>query len=172
MVNLPLNRISAQSADDALLEAKRFGATRDAEIKKLTDTPERLQEPRWYVPLTQAIRRGDWFRGVVARYEQMKEKPEAAMTVVIRGVGLGDVVFASNPFEYYLDYGVMIKARSPFLQTFLIQLAGAGSYLPSLRSTLGGGYGSVPASNPVGHEGGMILAEATIALLLRLQSEA
>jgi hypothetical protein len=33
-----------------------------------------------------------------------------SQTVVIHGVRIGDVVFATNPFEYYLDYGIMIKA--------------------------------------------------------------
>lgn len=171
VINLPLNRISAQDAEAARREAEVLEAERDAEIKKFSDNPDLLKEPRWYVPLTRTMRRGGWFRGVVTRYEQMKENPDAARTVVIRGVRLGDVAFACNPFEYYLDYGIMIKARSPFLQTFLIQLAGSGSYVPSLRSTLGGGYGSVPASNPIGPEGGLILAEETIKLLERLQSE-
>ena len=38
---------------------------------------------------------------------------------------LGDVAIATNPFELFLDYGVQIEGRSPALQTFLIQLAGA-----------------------------------------------
>ena len=165
VINLPLNRINTQQAEEALREVEACDATRDAEIKKLTDNPEHLKEPRWYVPLTKATRAGNWYREMVARYELMKTKPDAAQTVVIRSVRLGDIAFACNPFEYYLDYGIMIKARSPFLQTFLIQLAGDGTYVPSLRSVAGGGYGSTPASNPVGPEGGLILAEATIALL-------
>ena len=171
VLNLPLNRITAEEAEEALREAEAFEVVRDAEIKKLSNNPELLKELRWYVPLTRTLRRAGWFRGVVTRYEQMKKTPEAATTVAIRGVRLGDIAFVGNPFEYYLDYGVMIKARSPFLQTFLIQLAGSGTYVPSLRSTLGGGYGSVPATNPVGPEGGMILAETTIALLDNLYAD-
>ena len=168
VVNLPLNRISAGDAAAAQREADACDAARDAEVQRLTGNPDLLKEPRWYLTLTRVTRQGVWLRGVVERYEQMKEKPGAAQTVVIRAVRLGDVAFAGNPFEYYLDYGIRIKARSPFLQTFLIQLAGAGTYVPSLRSTGGGGYGSIPASNPVGPEGGSLLAEETIALLGRL----
>lgn len=108
---------------------------------------------------------------MIARYEQMKTNPDAVQTIAIRGVRLGNVAFVCNPFEYYLDYGIMIKARSPFLQTFLVQLAGDGTYVPSLRSTTGGGYGSTPASNPVGPEGGLLLAEETVALLNKLHAE-
>ncbi len=165
VTNLPLNKISTQEAEEALREADACDATRDAEIKKLTENPSLLKELRWYVPLTKATRAGNWYREMVARYELMKTQPAAAQTVTIRGVSLGDIAFACNPFEYYLDYGIMIKARSPFLQTFLIQLAGDDAYVPSLRSTLGGGYGSNPACNPVGAEGGLILAEETIKLL-------
>lgn len=171
VVNLPLNKISAQQMEEALREAEACDATRDAELKKLTDNPSLLREPRWYVPLTRATRTGNWYREMVARYELMKTQPDAAQTVTIRGVRLGDVAFACNPFEYYLDYGILIKARSPFLQTFLVQLAGDGIYVPSLRSTVGGGYGSTPASNPVGPEGGLILAEETITMLNRLYAE-
>lgn len=75
------------------------------------------------------------------------------------------MVIASNPFEYYLDYGIQIKARSPATQTFLVQLAGAGSYVPSQRSVEGGGYGSVPASNDFGVEAGEILREETLGAI-------
>ena len=54
------------------------------------------------------------------------------------------------------------------MQTFLVQLAGSGTYVPSRRSQAGGGYGSVPASNPVGAEGGRLLAERTIEVIREL----
>lgn len=171
VINLPLTVISDPQAEEALRAAKACQATQDAEAKKLTDNPELLQAPRWYVPITEATRTGLWYRGMLERYELMKAKPDAMKTVIIRGVRLGDIAFASNPFEYYLDYGIKIKASSPFLQTFLVQLAGEGTYLPSQRSMEGGGYGSTPTSNPVGPEGGLILAEATLALLNELYAD-
>jgi len=48
------------------------------------------------------------------------------------------------------------------LQTFIVQLAGSGTYLPSRRAAAGGGYGAVPASCPVGPEGGQRLADFTV----------
>ena len=83
-------------------------------------------------------------------------------------VRLGDIAFASNPYEYFLDYGIQIKLRSPFIQTFLVQLAGAGSYVPSPRAAAGGGYGAVAASCPVGPEGGQVLADETVTQLREL----
>lgn len=66
------------------------------------------------------------------------------------------------PFEPYLDFGVQIKVRSPATHTFLVQLEGTGTYVPSPRSVYGGGYGSVSASNLIGPEGGQQLAELTV----------
>jgi hypothetical protein len=83
-------------------------------------------------------------------------------------IRLGEVVLATNPFELYTDFGLQIQVRSPAVQTFLVQLAGEGTYVPSPRSVAGGGYGSVPASNPVGPEGGQQLAETTIAVIRAL----
>ncbi|MGI5820219.1 MAG: hypothetical protein ACOX9R_19200, partial [Armatimonadota bacterium] len=58
--------------------------------------------------------------------------------------------------------------RSPAVQTFLVQLTGPGSYVPSARSIAGGGYGSVPASTPIGPDGGREVAEKTVETLLGL----
>ena len=37
------------------------------------------------------------------------------------------------------EFGIQIKARSRALQTFIIQLAGPGSYVPTGRADRGGG---------------------------------
>lgn len=105
-----------------------------------------------------------WMRRVVKRYE----KPVAAISVEMHVVRVGDIVFATNPFEYYLDYSDCIKLKSPAVQTFLVQLAGGGSYLPSERSVKGGGYGSVPASFIVGPEGGKQLENATLKAINKI----
>jgi hypothetical protein len=108
----------------------------------------------------------NWYRGVILRYEEQKIHP--TLPGELHTIRLGDIVFATNPFEYYVDFGVQIKLRSPALQTFLVELAGSGSYVPSRRSTQGGGYGSMPASNPIGPDGGQVLAEKTVELIRSL----
>ncbi|MFZ2657326.1 MAG: hypothetical protein WAX69_20490 [Victivallales bacterium] len=52
-----------------------------------------------------------------------------------------------------------IKARSKAVQTFIIQLAGNGSYLPTERAMRGGGYGAYVASTPIGPDGGQMIVE-------------
>ncbi len=165
-VTLPLNRLTQADVDDANRDAEALRLQFEEEVQKLEADPELKKQPRWYVAATAAYRRMNWHLGVVARYELQKTEPTRQEEVHF--LRLGEIAFATNPFEYYLDYGVQIKVRSPAIQTFLVQLAGQGTYLPSPRSVAGGGYGSVPASNPHGPEAGQILADETVRSLREL----
>lgn len=104
-----------------------------------------------------------WHQKVVDRFEQ--QKPADTYAVELHVVRLGDVAIATNPFELYTDYGMQMKAGSRALQTFVIQLAGRGTYLPAERSLAGGAYGSIVQSNAVGPAGGRLLTERTIAAI-------
>ncbi len=86
--------------------------------------------------------------------------PAAPFTMEMHVLRLGDVAIATNVFELFTDYGVQIQARSPALQTFIIQLAGPGTYLPTQRGVRGGGYGAEVFQ--VGPEGGQVLVNKTV----------
>lgn len=101
-----------------------------------------------------------WQQEVVERFE--RQKPDDVYQVEVHAIRLGDVAIATNPFELYTDYGIQMKARSRALQTFVIQLAGPGTYLPADRSLAGGAYGAIVQSNTVGPAGGRMLAERTV----------
>jgi hypothetical protein len=109
-----------------------------------------------------------WNQGVVERYETQKAGKELPFTMELHVLRLGDVAIATNEFELYTDYGVRMKARSPAVQTFLIQLTGSGGYLPSQRAVDGGGYGAVIQSSRVGPEGGQSLVDRTVAVMKTL----
>jgi sugar phosphate isomerase/epimerase len=80
---------------------------------------------------------------------------------------LGDFALATNPFEMYLDYGIRIKARSPALLTFIVQLSSQHSgYLPTARAIEGGGYSA--DKFVVGPEGGQVLVEETVKEIKKL----
>ena len=104
-------------------------------------------------------------RAVIAAAKGLR-KPEPVRTR-IHVVRLGDAVFATSPFELFLDYSLRIKARSPAAQTVLAQLTDDyfAGYLASERGVLAGSYGAVPASCFVGPEGGRELEEATLATI-------
>lgn len=164
---LPMNRLGETDVADARKEAVLWRGRYEAEQQRLAAQPGG-RTGRWYVAVTGAYGRMRWNERVLERFATQRERGPQTQTVEIHVLRLGEIAFATNPFEYYLDYGIQIKARSPAAQTFLVQLAGSGTYVPSPRSTLGGGYGSLPASNPVGAEGGGVLRDGTVELLKAL----
>jgi hypothetical protein len=110
---------------------------------------------------------------VLERYETQKK--EKTLPMILHVVRLGDVAFATNRFEYYLDFGIRIKARSPAVQTFIVQLTadpnGTATYLPSERTVTGKGYGSTVYDYVVGPEGGQTIVEETVNTLRELWPE-
>ncbi len=61
------------------------------------------------------------FKDIINRYENQKQNGLLA-DIEIHVVKLGDIAFCTNPFELYIDYQHRIQARSPYTQTFIIQL--------------------------------------------------
>ena len=98
---------------------------------------------------------------VMERYRRQGEHP--VLPTPVHLLRVGDVAFATNPFELFLDFGLRIKARSKAVQTFVVQLAGTGGYLPTARALAGAGYGAEAVDNQVGPEGGQVLVEETLA---------
>jgi hypothetical protein len=111
-----------------------------------------------------------WEQRVVDRYLQQEAGTVEPYKVEVHVLRLGEIAICTNPFELFTDYGIQMKSRSKALQTFVIQLAGAGTYLPTDRAAAGGGYSAIVQSNRVGPEGGQVLVERTIKLIETLWS--
>jgi hypothetical protein len=80
---------------------------------------------------------------------------------------LGDIAIATNPFELFIDFGVLMKAQSKAILTFLVQLSCHHSgYLPTERAEKGGGYSA--DKYLVGAEGGHKLVEETVKEINRM----
>ncbi|MBQ2513144.1 MAG: hypothetical protein II534_07350 [Clostridia bacterium] len=108
--------------------------------------------------------------GIAARYDHQKTT-DTFMTE-IHVIRLGDIAIATNPFELFLDFANIIRARSAAKQTFLIQLAnGASGYLPTEEAEKGGHYSAYVSSGWVGHEGGYKLAENILDEIGKLFAE-
>ncbi|WP_207395600.1 hypothetical protein [Bremerella alba] len=87
------------------------------------------------------------------------------VAIELNAIRLGDVAMVTNPFELYCDYGVRIKGRSPAIQTFVVELAGSGSYLPTARAVEGGGYGAISRTCRVGPAAGDAIVDASLKML-------
>jgi hypothetical protein len=162
---VPLSRrlLSTDDVESATKEAKIWQVEYEKLKSEVKENPAIIKNPRWYKEIT--ISYSKLRRGLVVSERFELEKVQPKMPVEVHVVRLGGAVFATNPFELYLDYGMQMKARSPSVQTFIVQLTGSGSYLPTRRSIEGGAYGAVPASTLIGPEGGKELVEETLAII-------
>lgn len=100
--------------------------------------------------------------GTIKRYRDQQFKQ--VVTVETHMIRFGDISIATSPFELYLDYGNIIKARSFAEQTFIVQLCCGGmGYLPTEKAEKAGHYSAYVSSGFVGHEGGDILVRKTLS---------
>jgi hypothetical protein len=107
-------------------------------------------------------RRMKWYAMTVNRFEQQQKNPKPMYEMELHVVRLGEVAICTNPFELFTDYGIRMKARSKAVQTFVVQLVGQASYLPTEKAIRGGHYSAVVHSSLVGPEGGTILVDRTV----------
>lgn len=143
-IELPLRIVTEEEFTNAVTQ-----------FKKLSGDPKTLWKALWH-------------QKVIERYELHKAgklKPYAMELHVLR---LGDIAIATNPFELFTDYGLRMKTQSPALQTFVVQLTGPGTYLPTEKAVRGGGYSAIIESNIVGPEGGQFLVEETSSVIRSL----
>jgi hypothetical protein len=137
--------------------------------RKIEEQPELKEKRGWFNEITGVYWRMARASRVLDRFELQKTQPTVPVEVHV--VRLGDAAIATNPFELYIDFGTRIKARSKAVQTFVVQLAGGGSYVPTERSVAGGAYGAIPESTEVGPEGGRELVERTVEMVDALWAE-
>ncbi|MDW7658840.1 MAG: hypothetical protein SCM11_16860 [Bacillota bacterium] len=106
-------------------------------------------------------------KGAMARFSNHQAGPVYNMEAHF--LRLGDAALATNPFELYTVYGLMVKARSVAMQTFIVQLAcDCGGYLATNQAITGGHYSTTIASGLVGPEGGQMLVDYTVQYLNEL----
>ena len=137
--------------------------------QKIEEHPEVKEKRGWFNQITGVYWRMARASRVLDRFELQKTQP--TMPVEVHVIRIGDMAIATNPFELYIDFGTQIKARSKAVQTFVVQLAGKGTYLPTERSVAGGAYGAIPESTEIGPDGGRQLVDQTLGLLDSLWTE-
>jgi len=102
------------------------------ELKKAKEIVKRGEEKagRWDYVLSCSI---------LKLYEEFKEN--SFDKIEIHTISIGDFAIATNPFEFYCQFGIDIKRRSPFNTTIISQLTnGWKGYCPTIYGYLGGGY--------------------------------
>lgn len=110
-------------------------------------------------------RRLKWYQATVDRFQRQKTEPKPVLEMELHVVRIGDAAVCTNQFELFTDYGIQMKGRSKAEQTFVVQLVGPGTYLPTARAVRGGHYSAIVHSSHVGPEGGQVLVDKTVELI-------
>jgi neutral ceramidase len=94
-----------------------------------------------------------------------KVKPDTVQAVM-QAFRIGDLAVAAIPFEVFTEIGLEIQARSPFTDTFTIELAnGSNGYLPTPQQHEWGGYETWLGTNRVEREASVKITAAILKLL-------
>jgi len=116
-------------------------------------------------------RRKKWYEMTVNRFNRQRTDPKPTYEMELHVLRIGDVAICTNSFELFTDYGIRMKARSEAVQTFIVQLVGPGTYLPTEKAIRAGHYSAVVHSSLVGPEGGNVLVERTVNIINSLWTE-
>ena len=105
------------------------------------------------------------------RYYDVQKDP--TIDVPHHMVRIGDVAFATTRVELFIDFMHRLQARSPFLQTFVVQLAGAphGSYLATRRGMEAKGYSASMFCCVFSPDAGQQWVENTLEVLNEMKAE-
>ena len=116
-------------------------------------------------------RRKKWYEMTVNRFNRQRTDPKPTYEMELHVLRIGDVAVCTNSFELFTDFGIRMKARSKAVQTFIVQLVGPGTYLPTEKAIRGGHYSAVVHSSLVGPEGGNVLVNRTVSIINSLWTE-
>jgi len=71
----------------------------------------------------------------------LSKTSKKSLSSEIQAISLGDIALVSIPGELFVEYGLEIKRKSPFLHTFIIGYANDYvGYIPTLKAFQEGGY--------------------------------
>lgn len=105
----------------------------------------------------------------VARFQaEAREKVTYQSDVI--ALRLGEAAVVGLPGEVFVEFGLMIKERSPFRRTYVAAYSNDyAGYVATRRAFIGGSYEVWPALNArIGREGGDLMVDKAVELLEEL----
>lgn len=142
-VDIPIRRVTIEEYDHAMSVIKNF-------FEKCTTDIDFADNAHLLI-----------HSGTIERFET--QKTVDMYDIEMHVLRLGDVAFATNPYELFLNYANQIRARSLAKQTFLVQLScGSYGYLPTAKAEKGSHYSAFVGSGTTDHKGGDILVRKTL----------
>ena len=151
-LDLPLRRVTPKEYEASLAVIKEFASNIKRDINFADNAKLQIHS------------------GNVGRYQVQQTTDLVGVEVHV--IRLGDIAFATSPFELFLNYGNQIRARSLAKQTFMAQLScGSAGYLPTEKAEKGSHYSAFIGSGLVGHEGGNLLVRKTLSEINEMFAE-
>lgn len=103
------------------------------------------------------------------RLTKLKDGPDS-ISARLQVLKIGERSVAAIPFETFVEIGLELKDRTPFAQTFTIELAnGWYGYLPTPAQHLRGGYETWIGTNVVQKDASELIVDALLELSAKLK---
>jgi hypothetical protein len=112
-------------------------------INRRVPSPEHVKKALELVQQPGKVDPTEWTFAKETVLLDAKLAKEPVAPVEVQAIQVGPAVFISNPAEYFVQYGLQIKAKSPFPFTFPVELANdCVGYVPTEEALgpHGGGY--------------------------------
>ena len=164
-VTIPLRPISAASIAQAKQFLEEFGPE-GLEETELSDYGTELEASK-RLSIRQYLQTRSWRRQQCADLLALAEEraQSSTETCEISVVAIGNNALVMIPFELFVEFGLEIKARSPFKNTMIIELAnGYSGYVPTKKAfSCPGGYETLTLrSSKLATEAGDIVVAVSI----------
>ncbi len=144
------------------------------EIRRRQPSPDRVRKCLEMVKKTpEEVGRANWSfaKEIVLLDALIKKSP--VCEVEVQSIQIGPAVYVSNPAELFCQYGLNIKAESPFKFTFPVELAnGSVGYVPTEEAfgPNGGGYETrLTAYSNLEITAGTQMVDAGVALIRQMK---
>jgi neutral ceramidase len=105
------------------------------------------------------------------RYEELINMKQKTLKCSLTGIHIGDIAFAFNPSEFFVELGLAIKEGSPFKHTIVVELTnGRIGYMPTKIAYEQGGYETFHGTSMFIPEAGEIIVKETLDILNDLKN--
>ncbi|MCX7007124.1 MAG: hypothetical protein NTY53_07725 [Kiritimatiellaeota bacterium] len=120
-----------------------------------------------------AIARLGWRPEAFEGAKRTAAKMPATLTVPVSAARIGPLGIATNPGELFVEWGLDIKKRSPFLHTIVAELTNeAIGYEPTVQAFAHEGYEPLAGANFVAPAGIQTLVDTAVDLLQTIANDA
>lgn len=147
------------ASQELTLKIRKPDATMQAYFKKVMAQPEDAPKHHRYE------------RNYAGRVQRLLEGPDE-ITIMLQVLRIGDLCVAAIPFETFCEIGLELKEKTPFEDTFTIEIAnGYNGYLPTPAQHKLGGYETWMGTNRVQIDASDKITAIILELMKQLQEK-